>query len=178
MSLDMTTNESKWLYVVAGIAAILFGALALVYPGLTVGLFVIFFGVFVIVDGVIALIDMFRRIGSHRTWWPQLIIGLIGIAAGLYVLANPVAAAAILVWVIAFWALFVGMMEIFASFATGQLVLLVVGLLTVIFGFIVLANPVHSVVALVMVIGIFYIVRGITLIFHAFSMPSTTPTAV
>jgi uncharacterized membrane protein HdeD (DUF308 family) len=115
--------------------------------------------------------------GRHETWWPALIIGIIGIAAGIYVLTNTATAAAILIWVIAFWAIFVGMMEIFAGFATGQLLYVVVGLLTLLFGFIILANPVPGTLALIMVIGVFYIVRGIMLIIQSFHLPASTPTA-
>ncbi len=169
---DLNADQTWWVYAAAGVAAILFGLVALFFPGLTLALFILFFGIFAIVDGVINLIDMFRRIGERRTWWPQLVIGIVGIAAGLFVFAYPGITALILLYVIAFWAIFVGMLEIFASFATGQLLLFAVGLLSALFGFILLANPGRGALALVMVIGIFWIVRGIVLLVQSFTAPS------
>jgi uncharacterized membrane protein HdeD (DUF308 family) len=166
-----------WVWAAMGVISILFGLLALFYPGLTLGLLVIFFGVFVLIDGILSLIDMFRAIGQNRTWWPQLIIGIVGILAGLYVLAYPGPAAAILVWVIGFWAIFVGLLEIFTGLAGGQLGLLVIGILTSIFGFILLANPRGGITALIMVIGVFYIARGLAFIVHALRTPEPTAPA-
>jgi uncharacterized membrane protein HdeD (DUF308 family) len=174
MMQESYADEYWWVYAAAGVLAIILGLIALFWPHITVGLFLFFFAIFAILYGVLALVDMFRRIGSHRTWWPQLLIGIISIGAGLYVLGQPYNAATILAYVIAFWAIFVGLFEIFASIAGGQFLLLVVGLLTTAFGFILLANPRGGFLALIMVLGIFYIVHGIILLVQSFGMPSQT----
>jgi uncharacterized membrane protein HdeD (DUF308 family) len=167
-------DDYWWVYAATGILAIILGLIALFWPHITVGLFLFFFGIFAILYGVLALVDMFRRIGARHTWWPQLLVGVISIGAGLYALGQPYNAATILAYVIAFWAIFVGLFEIFASIAAGQWLLLVVGLLTTAFGFIILANPRSGFLALIMVLGIFYIVHGIVLLVQSFSMPGQT----
>jgi uncharacterized membrane protein HdeD (DUF308 family) len=173
MAVPVETNHRVWVYAIAGIASILFGLGALVWPGITLAVLVIFFGAFAIVSGIVSLFDAFRRMGRHETWWPALVIGIIGIVAGAFVFAYPGISTVVLVWTIAFWATFVGFIEIFGSFATGQFLLLVVGVLTVVFGFVLLANPAAGALALVFVIGVFAIVRGILLLFEAFRSPST-----
>jgi uncharacterized membrane protein HdeD (DUF308 family) len=165
------TNHHTLVYAIAGIVAILFGVVALVWPGLTLALFVLFFAGFAIVSGAVSLFDSFRRMGQHETWWPALLIGIIGIVAGAFVLAYPGVSAAVLLWTIAFWAVVIGIIEVIGSFAAGQFLLLITGVLTVVFGLIMLANPVAGALALVFVIGVFAIARGILLLFEAFRSP-------
>lgn len=174
MATPAETIQPGWAYAVAGIVAILFGLVAILWPHLTLALLVLFFGAFAIVSGIVYLIEMFRRMGRHETWWPALIVGVISIIAGLYVLTNPFISGVILLWVIAFWAILIGIIEIVGAISTAQFLLLIVGVLTVGFGFILLANPVAGALALVLVIGVFAIVRGIILLLEAFR-PATTP---
>lgn len=165
-------DANWWVYALSGILSILLGLALIFWPGLTIGVFVLLFGFYAILFGIVSLIDMFRRIGQHRTWWPQLIIGLAGIAAGILVFTYPGPTALFLLYVIAFWAIATGLMEIFASFATGRFLLLIVGVLTIAFGFILLGNPSAGAIALALVIGVFSIIQGILLLFHAFSAPA------
>ena len=44
-----------WLILLRGIAAIIFGVLAFIWPGITLVTLVLFFGAFTLVDGVLAL---------------------------------------------------------------------------------------------------------------------------
>jgi uncharacterized membrane protein HdeD (DUF308 family) len=166
-------TETWWVYAIMGVLSILFGLALIIWPALTVGVFIFLFGIYAVLFGIVSLIDMFRRMGAHQTWWPQLIIGLVGIGAGIYVFSNPTITALLLIYAIAFWAIAVGLMEIFASFATGKFLLLIVGALTIGFGFILLANPTAGALALALVIGVFSIIQGILLLFHAFSAPTT-----
>src|SRR5216683_603297 len=48
----------------------------------------------------------------HRTWWALMLRGLLGLAVGIYILARPLDSVAAFALVIAFWALFAGMVEI------------------------------------------------------------------
>jgi uncharacterized membrane protein HdeD (DUF308 family) len=173
MAMPAQTTQPGWVYAALGIVSILFGILAITWPGLTIAVLVIFVGVWFLVSGVISLIDMVRRMGQHETWWPSLLIGVISIIAGLFVVTYPSVSAVVLLWVIAFWAIFTGIVEIIGAFSTGQFLMIIVGVLTIIFGFILLANPGVGALALIFVIGIFAIVRGIVQLLHAFNPPTT-----
>ncbi len=173
MAVEMPREQSWWVYALAGVFSILFGLAAVIWPHITLYVLVILFGAFVIIDGILRLIGMFRAIGAHQPWWPQLVIGIIDIAAGLFILAYPSTTAVVALYVIAFWAILAGVMEIIASLATAQFLLLVVGILSTVFGFVLLGNPAAGALALVIVIGVFAIIRGIILLIHSFHAPVT-----
>ena len=81
-----------WLLLLRGIAAVLFGLLAFIWPGLTLVTLVLLYGAFALVDGVISLIAAFT--GSAKpvpTWW-LVMVGLLGLAAGIVTFAWPATA--------------------------------------------------------------------------------------
>jgi uncharacterized membrane protein HdeD (DUF308 family) len=172
------TDYYWWLRAVSGVVAILFGLAALFWPGMTFMALLWLFGIYALVEGVVQLLAMFRANSSGRPWWTHLLMGLIYVAAGLAVFAWPGMTALILVYMIAFWAIVLGAMEIVAAFTTGPSFLLIaLGVLTVIFGFILLANPAAGALAYITVIGVFAIVRGVVEIVGAFTSPSPAPSS-
>jgi hypothetical protein len=74
----------NWGWVVLrGVAAVLFGLLAFAWPGITLAALVIVWGAYALVDGVLALIAACRVRDRGRPFWALLIVGLLGIAAGI-----------------------------------------------------------------------------------------------
>ncbi|HEX5418030.1 MAG TPA: HdeD family acid-resistance protein [Chloroflexota bacterium] len=173
MALSLSTNQSWWVYALAGVFSLLFGLVAVLWPGLTLFVLVVLFGVFALIDGILALIAMFRAIKAHVTWWPSLVLALIDISAGLFVLGYPGVTTVVLLYAIAFWAILMGLFDIVLSLISAQFLLLVVGILSIVFGLLLLANPIAGALALVLVIGIFAMVRGIVLLIHAFQGSAT-----
>ncbi|HUX87858.1 MAG TPA: DUF308 domain-containing protein [Chloroflexota bacterium] len=174
MALEAPAVRSSWVYVAVGIISILFGLAAIFWPVHTVYALILLFGVFTIIDGILRFVGVFRAIGAHRPWWPSLLIGILDVVVGIFVLTNPGITAVFLLYVIAFWAILIGITEIFASLATAEFLLLVVGIISVVFGFVLLGNPAAGALSLVIVIGVFAIVRGIILLFTAFRPPEMT----
>lgn len=168
-------GTSWWIFAIAGIIAILFGIAAIAWPSITLGILILLFGVYVIVDGVLQLFAMFRAFGEHTPWWPHLLIGLIDIAAGIIILAYPGMTAVFLLYVIAFWAIFAGVVEVIGGLTLPSFGLVLIGLLSTVFGFVLLGNPAAGALALVVVIGIFAIIRGILLLVYSIRAPSTPP---
>ncbi len=77
--------------------------------------------------------------GYHRTSWALLLRGLLALAVGLFVVVRPLESVAALALVIAFWALFSGIVEIVHAFELASTlnhwwVLLLSGLLSAGFG--------------------------------------------
>jgi len=75
----------------------------------------------------------------HRTWWALMLRGLLGVVVGIYILARPLDSVAAFALVIAFWALFAGMVEIVQAIELKAMmkhwwVLLLAGLVGVGFG--------------------------------------------
>src|SRR4029453_8292440 len=94
------------------IAAVLFGLLAFIWPGLTLVTLVLLYGAFALVDGVISLVAAFTGAAKPvPTWW-LVVVGLSGIAAGLVTFFWPGVTALVLIFFIGGWSIAHGIFEI------------------------------------------------------------------
>src|SRR5262245_48710857 len=100
-----------WI-VLRGVIAILFGVVSLARPNITLAALVLVWGVYAIADGVIALIGAFKIKDSGRPMWTLIVIGLLGLAAGVCTFLYPGITALVLLSFIAFWAIATGVLEI------------------------------------------------------------------
>jgi uncharacterized membrane protein HdeD (DUF308 family) len=158
-----------WLLLLRGIAAIVFGVLAFVWPGLTLVTLVLFYGAFALVDGVIALIAAFT--GGAKpvpTWW-LVVVGLLGIAAGIVTFAMPGITAILLILFMGVWALVHGIFEIIGAIQLrreidNEWMLILSGVVSVLFGLIVLIAPGAGALGLIWAIAAYSIVFGISFV--------------
>ena len=158
-----------WLLLLRGIAAIVFGVLAFIWPGLTLVTLVLLYGAFALVDGVVSLIAAFT--GATKpvpTWW-LVVVGLLGIAAGAVTFLWPGITAVLLVLFIGAWAMVHGIFEIIGAIQLrkeidNEWMLILGGLLSVIFGAIVLIAPGAGALALIWAIAAYSILFGILLV--------------
>jgi len=161
--------KSWWLLLLRGIAGILFGILAFAWPGLTLVTLVLLYGAYALVDGVFSLIAAFT--GGAKpvpTWW-LIVVGLAGIAAGLITFMWPGITALVLIFFIGGWAIAHGIFEIIGAIKLRKEIdnewwLILAGVLSVIFGLLVLAIPGAGALALIWVIGAYSIMFGIMFI--------------
>ncbi len=119
--LIQTLKRHWWVPVIRGMAAIIFGVIAFVYPGLTVALLVLLFGAWVLVDGIFRVIGAISHRASDPDWeikgeWFLLLMGLASIAFAFLLLWNPVAGAAAVIWIIAWYAVILGVLGIIFGF--------------------------------------------------------------
>ncbi len=166
-----------WLLLVRGILAILFGIVALVAPGIALLAFIYVFAAYAILDGITAIVVSFRERSFLRTWWVLLLEGILGIIFGILAFAWPGETALILLYLVAFWALVTGIMEISSAFvvpgSAGQRWGLgLAGLLSIIFGIILIVHPGAGLLAVLWLVGIYSIVFGVSLIIYAFQIRS------
>jgi len=165
-------SKHWWLLLLRGIAAIVFGVLAFIWPGLTLLTLVILYGVFAIIDGVLALAAAFGRTGPDVPKWWLVLTGILGIGAGLIALFWPGITALVLIIFIGAWAIVRGIMEIIAAIQLrkeieGEWLLILAGALSVLFGLGVLLYPGAGAVALAWLIGIYAIVIGVVMVMLA-----------
>ena len=161
--------KSWWLVLLRGIAAIVFGVLAFVWPGLTLLTLVMLYGAYALVDGAFALIAAFT--GGAKpvpTWW-LIVVGLAGIAAGLATFLLPGITALVLLVFIGAWAIVHGIFEIIGAIKLRKEIdnewwLILAGAMSVIFGIIVLVAPGAGALGLVWAIGAYSVVFGILLV--------------
>lgn len=161
-----------WALALRGLVAVLFGLLTFFVPGITLVTLVLLFGAYALVDGVFNIIGFFR-VASHH--WALLLEGVIGILAGIVTFAWPAITAIALLYVIAFWAIFTGIFEIVAGIhlrkaIANEWLLLVMGLLSLLFGGLILFAPGAGALAIVLWIGAYALVFGITLLALAFRL--------
>lgn len=156
----------NWGWVVLrGVAAIVFGALTLAYPGLTLQVLVLLFGAFALVDGSFMLVSAIANRRGLPRWGVLAIGGLLGIAIGLVTLFIPAITAVALLGFIATWAVLMGIAEIAAAIRlrkeiTGEWLLVVTGVLAVAFGGFIIARPALGALAIVLWIGAYALVSG------------------
>lgn len=155
------------IFVLRGILAIAFGLLAIIWPGLTIGILIILFGLYVLFEGVLALSAAFRH-RDRKWWWVLLVEGIAGIVVGLFAFIWPGVTAVVLIIFIAFWAILTGILEIAAAVQLrkqfkGEWALGLTGILSILIGIILIANPGTGLVAVAWLIGIYAILFGILL---------------
>ncbi len=163
-----------WLYAVRGVLGILFGVLALIWPGKAVTVLVVLFGAFALVDGVFAMVAGFIASAFHDRWWAIALEGLAGIVIGVLTLVWPHITAQVLLYFIASWAIIIGILTIVAAVhlrrVVREWVLIFNGLLSIILGILLFIFPNSGLLALVWAIAIFAIIHGIFLIVDAFRL--------
>ena len=147
-----------------GLLAIVFGMLALAWPGMTLRALVSTFAIFAVIDGVLAI---FTSQGDPDRGW-HIAGGVLGILAGALSLAWPGVTAITFVYVIAAWALSTGVAKIvaglFSRVVQHRWWLVLSGALSLIFGVVMAARPGAGALGLLFVIGIYAVSAGITLI--------------
>ena len=166
-------TRSWWLMLLRGIASILFGIAAFVWPGLTVLALTLLYGAFAMADGILALGAALTRSGDRSipTWW-LVVIGLLGIAAGTVAFLWPGLTAFALVIMIGAWAVAIGIMEIIGAVwlrheIEDEWLLIAAGILSVLFGVAVLLKPGAGALALAWAIGAFALLSGVLLVAFA-----------
>ncbi|GAB2482606.1 HdeD family acid-resistance protein [Nocardiopsis aegyptia] len=165
---DMLGELSRnwWLVLLRGIAAIVFGVLALIWPGLTLVALAVVFGVYALVDaGALAYVAYRSAPGSRAGLVVQAVLSAL---MGLIALIWPLAAIVALVFVIGVWAVLTGVAEIVAAVRlrahiTSEWLLIFVGALSVVFGLLLWFWPLEGAQAIVFVVGIYAIIFGIVL---------------
>ena len=158
-----------WLIALRGVFAILFGIAAIVWPELTLFVLVILFGTFSLTDGILTIVSgVANRI--NRQWWIWLFQGVISLLVGLLAFVWPGITALILLYLIAAWAVVTGVFGVFAAInlrkeIKGEWVLGLSGVLSILFGLLLVLNPGSGALALILVIGSYSIVFGLLLLY-------------
>src|ERR1700734_2998329 len=172
-----TLKANWWALALRGLVAVLFGLLTFFLPGITLVTLVLLFGGYALVDGVFNGIAFFR-VASHQ--WALLIEGVVGIIAGVLTFAWPAITALALLYLIAFWAIVTGIFEIVAGIRlrkalTNEWLLLLMGVVSVLFGALILFAPGSGALAIVLWIGVYALVFGIFLLTLAFRLRGHHP---
>jgi uncharacterized membrane protein HdeD (DUF308 family) len=170
-SLAYELAKKWWVLLVRGVLLIVVGFLAFVSPAT----WVIFVGAYMLVDGMALLISGLGDQPPGQSRWPLIIVGILGLVAGLFILWNPEVAGITLTAVIAAWAIVVGILEIIAgimlrSEIEGEWWLILTGILAIVFGILVFQNVASGLLTIAWVFGVFAIVAGLLSIALSFTV--------
>lgn len=162
---------------VRGIFAVLFGLVAMFWPTLGLQLLVLIFGAYAFIDGLIAFF-----IGFPSRSTALILEGVIGILVGAFVFFYTLQAIGIFLVLVAIWAIVTGLFEVIASFELrkhfkGEFWLLFVGIVSVLFGVMIFANPLAAGIAISIVIGAYALIFGLMLIALSLKLKNWKPSS-
>jgi uncharacterized membrane protein HdeD (DUF308 family) len=157
-----------WLIEIRGVAAVAFGVLAFLWPGLTLVVLVTLFAAYMLIDGIALLVSLRRAepaTTGHRL--TVALMGILGVAIGIATIFVPGITALALLYLVAFWAITLGATQVVAAIRlrreiSGELWLVIGGIVTVLFGAYLVIFPGAGLLSLVWLVGIWAIVFGIT----------------
>ena len=173
-------SRNWWLLALRGLAAMVFGVLAFVWPGITLWALVLLFGAYMLVDGIFAIVAAVRAAGREARWWLLLIEGVLGVLAGLVAALWPGLTALALLYFIAAWAIFTGILEIAGAIRLrreieGEWALGLSGALSLLFGVLLVVIPAPAgLLSLVWLIGAYALAFGVLLLVLAFRVRRTS----
>ncbi len=160
-----TLARNWWLVALRGIAGILLGIAAFVWPGLTLEVLVLLFGAYVLVDGAFALVAGIRMRRQMDRWWLIVLEGVAGIILGVGTFISPGATVLVLLAFVAAWSIITGVFEIAMALRLRKAIdnewlLIVSGVISVIYGVLLLTFPSAGALALVWLTGAYALLVG------------------
>jgi uncharacterized membrane protein HdeD (DUF308 family) len=166
-----------WMTVLRGVFWIVFGAVIFARPGISLLSLTLAFGVVACADGILNVANAISGRKEHDDWWVLLLIGLTGIGVALLTFYSPQAMALAIIFYIAIWAVATGLLEIVAAVRLrkhihGEMWLALAGIVSVIFGVLLIAQPGAGALTLLWLIATYAIAFGVMLLLLAFRVRS------
>ena len=182
MAIEIVFNQGIarqwWVVALRGVAYLLFGAAALLAPGLTLVLLTVWVAAFMAVDGALAAIAGVSAIRHHKHGAALLAEGVLGLLIALLIMIWPVAGIATVVLLVAVWALITGGALLYAAIAlpmrAGRFLMAATAILSVALGVVLFTHPVAGALVLAWWLGAYALIGGILLLSLAFSLRQAT----
>lgn len=163
-----------WVPLLEGIAAIIIGVFLLTNPLATTAFLIQVLGWYWLITGIISIIMIFV---DSTGWGWKLFAGILGILAGFYIVNHPLVSTlmvpTVLVIVLAVQGIIIGIINLIQAFQGAGWGAGILGVISIVFGVILLGSPFIAALALPWVIGIFAVVSGIFAVIAAFRMRSS-----
>jgi len=179
-ALSEVLAERWWAVGLRGILAIIFGLLCLLTPGIAVGALVLLFAAYMLVDGIFAIISGVTAARSGERWGLLILEGIVDLAAGAIAIIWPAITLVALVWIVAIWAIMSGALMLAAAFALnrdyGRWLLALGGIASLVFGIMLIIEPLIGAVVLTLWIGAYALVFGVLLLVLSFQLNSKRET--
>lgn len=158
-------TKVRWAIGVNGILSIALGIAIIVWPGISLYSLVIVFGAYALARGVIGLGAAFSgAVDGGRGW--LIVSSLAGIAVGVIVFLDTGMSALALLYVIASYAIVLGVVAIGGAFwlpldGGDSVLLALTGCVSILFGVVMFAKPGDGALALLALIAAYALISGI-----------------
>jgi uncharacterized membrane protein HdeD (DUF308 family) len=171
----MVLVKNWWALALRGLTGIAFGVFIIARPATALTALVLVFGAYAFMDGVFSVIAALRGARRDRSWWALLLSGLAGMLVGLGAFVLPALTALVLLYVIALWAVVTGVLEVTAAVRLREQIahewlLGLSGVLSILFGVLIMIAPAAGALAVVLLIGAYTIVSGLVLLALGFRL--------
>ena len=175
--LKEVTGKAWWLFLLRGIIAVIFGLFVVTQPGMAIATLVVVLGWYWLLEGILNIVSAVTGRSGDTKWYWALLSGLVSVIAALFVLGSPLVSAAVvgitLLWIIAIGAIISGVFNIINAVRLRKEIdnewsIILSGVLSLLFGIIMLSAPMAFGRALVIILGILAIINGVGLIVMAF----------
>lgn len=169
MIMDSINSSNKTAFLLTRVLVILLGIVALIWSGYVLGLLVYFFAFFAIIGsiGTIAVGISYSKEQLPAPRWAIILMGVLGLLIGIATVAAPAFMTIAIIYFIGAWALVTGIGDLVFAFTRAsagntRLIMVLSGIISLLFGILVLLNPpILTAVFLVQVLGIYAILIGI-----------------
>lgn len=158
-----------WIVFLWGFLALLLGITLLASPGITTIILITFLGAYWLVGGIFS----FASLAVDRTnmGW-KIFLAILNLIAGIIVLAYPLYSTlfllTFLIIIIGVWACITGIAHLYHAFSQKDAANGIIGIISLVFGILLLAFPLISALLLPLIAGIFALVIGIVAIVTSF----------
>jgi uncharacterized membrane protein HdeD (DUF308 family) len=150
-----------WLLVLVGVLSVIAGVIILFKPSDSLATLAVIAGIFLLLDGILELFDSFSRSTAARG--TVALLGVITAIIGVLLIRHPVGSVTAIALLIGIWLIAVGVIRFAAAFDDyehrGWHAL--VGLVELIAGVVIIANPNIGYTTLAILVGIAFILNGL-----------------
>lgn len=158
-------QEPRWATITRGILLVLFGLVALAWPGLTLVTFTWLVGIYVLAAGLVSIFGGIMGVGEGGFSWLRLLIGVLELGVGVYLIQHTGVTYHLLTLIMGLGLMVRGVLELVFAFnrevpSEHKGLLGVAGFFGILAGFIVLRYPVSSGLAWIWIIGIYALIAG------------------
>lgn len=164
-----------WAMALRGIVAVIFGLIAFLMPTATLYALTILFGAYALIDGIVSLGAAVHSARHGEHWWALVFEGIAGLGAAIITVLWPLLTLVVLIYIIGFWAVITGILEIVAAIRlrrviSGEWLLVLTGIASIVFGFLLFSAPGPVAVVVAWWIGAYVFVFGLLMLGLAFRL--------
>lgn len=170
-----TIKKYWWMILFRGLLVFIFGLLCVFTTDMVMYTLLMYFGILSVFTGIILLIE--TALNRNEPIAVKVAEGIFYILAGMLFLYRPDFVLRLTFYLIAFWSIIAGLFMIYSAFHLRKFIQnerlhILNGIITVLFGLMILFNAFATAEAVIFVFGIFTIISGLFMIVVSFKIKS------